>query len=79
MLKSLLSSLATGQCAFILDTTGPNDTAAWYDLWQAAVALDGMCARGGQAGTARFLGEFTRQSGALNLNPFQPNRAELVD
>ena len=73
MLTSLLSSPATATCAFIVATTGSYETAttaAWYDSWQAAVALDGMCARGGQAGTARFLGEFTRQRGARNLNLF---------
>ena len=35
----------------------PENTAKWYDLWVAAVAADGMCARSGKAGTARFLGE----------------------
>ena len=31
---------------------------SWYDLWQAAVALDGMCARSGKTGKSRFLGIF---------------------
>ena len=55
---AVVISLATGQCKITIDTTAPDDTASWYDLWQAAVALDGMCARGGRTGKARFLGEF---------------------
>lgn len=51
------SELATGTCSITIDTTAPDDTASWYDLWQAAVALDGMCARAGKAGKSRFLGE----------------------
>lgn len=47
----------TGQCTITIDTIAPDDKAEWYDLWQAAVALDGMCARGGRMGKARFLGE----------------------
>ncbi|CAF9934844.1 MAG: hypothetical protein ALECFALPRED_006161 [Alectoria fallacina] len=46
----------TGKCSITVDTTAPNDAASWYDLWQAVVALDGMCARGGRAGKSRFLG-----------------------
>ena len=49
---------ATGKCSFTVDTTAPDDAASWYDLWQAAVALDGMCARTGRAGKSRFLGEY---------------------
>ena len=31
--------------------------ASWYEIWEAAVALDGMCVRGGKTGKASFLGE----------------------
>ena len=48
--------LATNTCAISIDITAPDDEASWYDLWQAAVALDGMCARVGRTGKARFLG-----------------------
>lgn len=51
---------ATGDCTITIDTTVPEDTASWYDLWAAAVALDGMCARNGRPGKARFLGENLR-------------------
>ena len=53
------SSLATNTCAFSIDITAPDDKAPWYDLWQAAVALDGMCARTGRTGKSRFLGEIS--------------------
>ncbi len=46
----------TGDCRIVVDLDAPQDIGSWYDIWQAAVALDGMCARGGKAGTARFLG-----------------------
>ena len=49
-----------GGCTITFDSTAPEDTASWYDLWAAAVALDGMCARGGKTGKSRFLGEVTR-------------------
>lgn len=50
-------SPATGKCSITIDTTAPDSEASWYDLWQAAVALDGMCVRAGRPGKARFLGE----------------------
>lgn len=46
----------TGRCSFTVGLTAPQDSACWHDVWQAAVALDGMCARKGQAGLAEFLG-----------------------
>lgn len=46
----------TGKCSITIDTTAPDSQASWYDLWQAAVALDGMCVRAGRPGKARFLG-----------------------
>ena len=48
---------ATGECTIVIDSTVPDDSARWYDLWQAAVAVDGICARKGQAGEAKFLGK----------------------
>ena len=56
--------LATNMCAFSIDITAPDDKATWYDLWEAAVALDGMCARAGRTGKARLIGE-GRQIGLL--------------
>lgn len=46
----------TGQCTIVVGVTASGETASWYDIWQAAVALDGMCARSGKAGLSRFLG-----------------------
>ena len=43
-------------CTIVIDTIAPSDQGSWYDIWSAAVALDGMCARFGQTGRSRFLG-----------------------
>ena len=34
------------------------DSASWYDLWAAGVAVNEMCVRKGKLGTADNLGEF---------------------
>lgn len=47
----------TGQCTTTVGVTASEETSSWYDIWQAAVALDGMCARSGKAGLANFLGK----------------------
>ncbi len=49
---------ATGRCTITIDSTVPEETASWYDVWVAAVSADGMCARQGRAGLARFIGEY---------------------
>lgn len=56
----IMGLLATNTCAFSIDITAPDDKAPWYDLWQAAVALDGICARAGRTGKARLIGEGRR-------------------
>lgn len=48
--------LAAGSCAITFSITAAHDTASWYDLWEAAVSLDGMCIRQGHYAQARFLG-----------------------
>lgn len=53
----IVENIATGQCRILVDITAPQDQASWYDIWAAAVALDGMCARAERAGKSRFLGE----------------------
>ena len=54
----------TGRCAITIELAdaAPQDVSSWYDIWQAAVALDGMCARGSMVGTARLLGAGRRLS-----------------
>lgn len=47
---------AGGGCTITVDTTAPEDKASWYDIWAAAVAIDGMCVRNGRTGKSRFLG-----------------------
>lgn len=32
----------------------------WYDIWAAAVAVNGMCVRNGKTGKATGLGELNR-------------------
>ena len=57
MLMKDAQSSATHTCVISIDVTAPDDIASWYDLWQAAVALDGMCVRDGRVGKSRFLGK----------------------
>lgn len=44
------------RCMAMIETLGPTDVSSWYDIWQAVIALDGMCVRNGQVGTARRRG-----------------------
>lgn len=44
-------------CALEVDTTGPVENVSWYDIWAAAVAVNGMCVRSGKTGKATGLGE----------------------
>ncbi|KAL8947773.1 MAG: hypothetical protein Q9222_005982 [Ikaeria aurantiellina] len=39
-------------------TTRNKETAAWYDIWAATVAIGGMCVRQGRGGTASWLGTY---------------------
>ena len=65
----LLSPLATGKCTITIDVTAPEDASSWYDLWQTAVALNGMCARSGKVGKARLMGEYFFQWNELISTP----------
>lgn len=40
------------------DRAGFIDTATWYDLWAAGIAVNEMCVRQGKLGTAKYVGEF---------------------
>lgn len=44
-------------CVLEIDTTGPEENVSWYDIWAAAVAVNGMCVRMGMTGKATGLGE----------------------
>lgn len=44
-------------CQVIIDATAPVETASWYSLWEAMVAIDGMCVRQGKMGSAYLLGD----------------------
>lgn len=43
-------------CVLGIDTRGPLEDVSWYDIWQAAVAVTGMCVRDGKTGKATDLG-----------------------
>lgn len=59
---SYLYFKATGRCSlYIRYTPGFSDRASWYDLWAAAVAVDGMCARSGKTGKAYLLGKMQQK------------------
>ena len=45
------------QCTIEIDTTLPIENVSWYDIWAAAVAINGMCIRIGKTGMAADLGE----------------------
>lgn len=55
-LNDLKSYFFQGNCMFIIDSTGSAETASWNLLWQAMVAINGMCTRFGRTGTAYALG-----------------------
>lgn len=44
--------IAGRKCMAKIETIGPTDVSSWYEVWQAIVALEGMCVRNGQVGTA---------------------------
>ena len=55
--------LGSSQCLGTIDFQQQGDTTAkdlssWYEMWAAAVAVNEMCVRFGQGGTAYGLGEF---------------------
>ncbi len=52
--------IADGLCAMTISTLGLSDTADWWQIWSAAVQLNGVCVRAGKRGTNPALGEFVR-------------------
>ena len=41
----------------LCDTTGPVESVSFFDIWAAAVAINGMCVRRGKTGKAIGLGK----------------------
>lgn len=39
-------------------TTGITDTSTYYEMWEAVVAVTGMCVRAGYSGTAFLRGSY---------------------
>ena len=55
----LITFTATERCTIIVSShPGQRDRISWYELWEAAVAMDGMCVRSSMRGAlAPFLGK----------------------
>lgn len=57
-----------GNCQFIIDSTLGSDTSSWYEVWQAMVAINGMCTRYGKLGIAYALGK-SRSTATVWVDP----------
>ena len=53
----LTPPIADGLCAMTISTLGPSDEANWYDMWEAAVQLNGLCVREGKKGKNPAIGK----------------------
>ena len=51
-----------GHCAMTISTLGGSDEAKWYDMWEAAVQLNGLCVREGKKGKNPAIGAKKRLS-----------------
>ena len=54
----LTLSIGDRKCAMTIKPTGFSDTAKWWQFWEAAVQLTGVCVRGGKGGKSSGIGEF---------------------
>ena len=54
----LTLSIGDRKCAFTIKPTGSSDTATWWQFWEAAVQLTGICVRSGKGGKSSGIGEF---------------------
>ena len=48
---------ADGRCSLTIDTRGPGDSLAWYDIYKAATEIEATCVRHGLRGFIHGLGE----------------------
>ena len=64
-----------GRCKLSIRTDGSTDTFSRFQFWSAAVALTGICVRGGQAGRTEDLGEFHSSIGEV----YGKGRANMGD
>ena len=53
----LTLSIGDRNCAMTIKLTGSSDTAKWWQFWEAAVQLTGVCVRGGKGGKSSGIGE----------------------
>lgn len=51
-------NLASRQCVAVVLTTGLTDVSSFYEIWEAVVAVNGMCVRSGHSGTAFLRGTY---------------------
>ena len=54
--KAERNFLVDNKCSLTVTTSGPSDRLAWYSLWEAAVALAGVCVFANQKGIQTNLG-----------------------
>ena len=59
-----------GQCAATIQTSGATDQSSWYEMWEAIVAVNGICVRFGNLGIALARG-LSPLSLSLSPLPFQ--------
>ena len=52
-----ITNLVDRRCKLSIRTDGATDTSARFQFWTVAVALTGVCVRGGQMGTRDHLGK----------------------
>lgn len=48
------------RCTITVASAGAKDTVSWYEIWEAATAVNAVCGEKGQSGTAYNLGTFSR-------------------
>ena len=53
----LTPSIADGLCAMTISTLGLSDTASWWEMWQGAVQLNGVCVKAGKKGKNPAIGK----------------------
>lgn len=69
------------KCAVIVNTRGPLDTATWYEIWEGARAVAGMCVRervGGISMGHGILGNIFVLVKAASLGVWPPVGSEIA-
>jgi len=61
--------LASGECGFFFNTNGAPQRSNWYEMWQSATAIWGICGMKHQQGIA-FTGKPFSVGTGITTNPF---------